>query len=78
MFKESRMLIVFNSEVDVQNPSTAYWRAINLVRANRDVVLDGDRIGIDATNKDSRQALSADSAITELIARRWAEYGFCQ
>ncbi len=78
MFKEARMLIVYNSDVDVQNSSAAYWRAINLVRADRDVILDGGRIGIDATRVEGRRMLTTDFSTIELINRRWSEYGLTQ
>jgi len=76
LFKNSRLLAVFNSEVDVQNPASAYWHALNCVRADVDVQSAGLQILIDATVRQERKPLVADAKIKELVDERWSEYGF--
>lgn len=76
LFKKSRFLAVYNSEVDVQKPASAYWHALNCVRADVDVQNRGSRILIDATVRQERKSLLADSKITELVDQRWNDYGF--
>jgi len=73
--KQSRLLVVFNAEVDVHNPAEAYWHAINRVQGDRDIVLDGEKLGLDATVATERQPLVPDLDILELVTRRWPEYG---
>jgi 4-hydroxy-3-polyprenylbenzoate decarboxylase len=75
MFKRSRLLVIFDAEVDVQNPSEAYWYAVNRVRGDRDILIDGVKVGIDATNQQNRRTVQADPDTLQLLKRRWPEYG---
>ena len=76
LLKNSRLLVVFNSEVDVQNPTSAYWHALNCVRADRDLQIYGSRVVIDATVRQKRKPVVADAKIMEMVDERWSEYGF--
>lgn len=75
LFKRSRLLAVFNSEVDVQNPASAYWHALNCVRADVDVQSNGLRMFIDATVRQARMPVQADTKTSNLVDQRWNEYG---
>ncbi|MDX9710261.1 MAG: UbiD family decarboxylase [Trichloromonas sp.] len=76
LFKRSRLLAVYNSEVDVQNPASAYWHALNCVRADVDAQSNGLQILIDATVRQERKPVVADAKIMDLVDQRWNEYGF--
>lgn len=76
LFKNSRLLAVFNAEVDVQNTSLAYWHALNCVRSERDVYSQGGKIIIDASVRQERKPLLADARIAQRIDQHWSEYGF--
>lgn len=76
LFKNSRLLVFFNSEVDVQSPASAYWHALNCVRADRDIQVQGSRTVIDATVRQERKPVIADAKIKETVDERWSEYGF--
>lgn len=75
LLKHSRLLMVFDADVDVQDPSEAYWRAINRLQADRDILIDGVRVGVDLTGRQQRRLVEADPDILLLLERRWAEYG---
>ena len=75
LLKHSRLLVVFDADVDVHNPSEAYWRAVNCVQGNRDILIDGVKIGIDVTRKQTRRAVKSDPETLLLLSRRWSEYG---
>jgi 4-hydroxy-3-polyprenylbenzoate decarboxylase len=72
--KQSRLLVVFDADVDVQNPSEAYWRAINRVQADRDILIDGVKVGIDVTGHLDRKLVETDLETRQLLERRWSEY----
>ena len=76
LFKNSRLLAIFNSEVDVQNPASAYWHALNSARTDRDVQIHGSQIVIDATVRQDRMPVIADAKVKDLIDERWSAYGF--
>ncbi len=75
LLKHSRLLVVFDADVDVQNPSETYWRAVNRMQADRDILIDGARVGVDVTGRQDRQPVAADPETLQLLARRWSEYG---
>jgi 4-hydroxy-3-polyprenylbenzoate decarboxylase len=79
--KSSRLLVVLDEDVDVQDLSRSFWRAINEVDPGRDVIIDGRRVGIDATRKVEGEGVAPpepvrrDEATRKLVDGRWAEYG---
>ncbi len=75
LLKHSRLLVVFDSDVDVQDPSEAYWHAVNRVQADRDILIDGIKLGIDVTRRQDRRPVVADPETLKLLERRWSEYG---
>ncbi|MEJ2699814.1 MAG: UbiD family decarboxylase, partial [Desulfuromonadales bacterium] len=81
--KSSRLLVILDEDVDVQDLSRSFWRTINNVDPGRDVVLEGRRLGVDATRKllgegegaGPPEPLSRDEATRKLVEGRWPEYG---
>jgi 4-hydroxy-3-polyprenylbenzoate decarboxylase len=80
-FARSRMIVLVD---DGQNPSDlsgVYWRVMNNVAWERDLVLDGEFLGIDATAKlsvgdSARVAVRMDEKVLEQVKERWRDYGF--
>ncbi len=72
-FDRSRLLLFFDEQTDVQDAQGCFWRAINRVDAERDLLRDGRRLAIDATRM-TGQPLAIDPAVNDLLDRRWAEY----
>jgi 4-hydroxy-3-polyprenylbenzoate decarboxylase len=79
--RQARLLVVFDQEVDVQDAAHAYWRAVNQIDAQRDLVVDQGRLGIDATRKlpteggGSGKKVSMSEEMLAQVARRWSDYG---
>jgi 4-hydroxy-3-polyprenylbenzoate decarboxylase len=73
--QKSRLLVVLDAETDVQDAGACFWRAVNRVRPDRDLLIDNGRLAIDATGSDSGQPVVAKKAIRDLLDRRWREYG---
>lgn len=73
--QKSRLLVVLDAETDVQDAGACFWRAVNRVRPERDLLVDNGRLAIDATGSDSGQPVVAKKAIRDLLDRRWREYG---
>jgi 3-polyprenyl-4-hydroxybenzoate decarboxylase len=67
--------VVLDAETDVQDAGACFWRAVNRVRPERDLLVDNGRLAIDATGSDSGQPVVAKKAIRDLLDRRWREYG---
>jgi 4-hydroxy-3-polyprenylbenzoate decarboxylase len=72
--KRSKLLILLDSDVDLRNPSLNYWRTVNLLEESR-ILTDRGRIGIDATGIDPATLVEKSQETTDLVIRRWSEYG---
>lgn len=73
--KSAKLLVVLDHDVDVKDLSSAFWRAVNHVDVTRDVIIDGNRVGIDATRKGSAKMVEMDVETDKLVKERWSEYG---
>lgn len=84
MLRSSRLLVILDEDVRVQDLGESFWRTINHLDPNRDIVIGGSRIGIDATRKKPDEGkghawppeVTQDDKIRRLVERRWDEYGF--
>ncbi len=77
-FAKARLLVMVDVEQDPADAAGVCWRVMNNVVWGRDLVIDGERVGIDATRKpdDERVALQMDKETLRLVEGRWREYGF--
>lgn len=73
-FNRSKLLLFVDDQADVQDARGCFWRAINRVDVERDLLRDGQRLAIDATRL-TDQPLTLDPAVKNLLDHRWAEYG---
>ncbi len=79
-----KFVIAVDGDVDPRDLSTVMWKVFNNIDARRDLVINGDRIGVDATKKWSEEGLTRawpkDITMTEQmkqkVSERWKEYGF--
>jgi 4-hydroxy-3-polyprenylbenzoate decarboxylase len=83
LLRNSRLLVILDEDVRVQDLSESFWRTLNHLDPNRDVVIGDSRIGIDATRKgpdegkghDWPPQVKLDDKTRRLVERRWEEYG---
>lgn len=73
-FDGARLLVFFDEQTEVQDAEDCFWRAVNRLIPERDLLRDGDRLAIDATHLPGK-LLAADSGVRTLLERRWSEYG---
>lgn len=73
--KSSRLLVLVDEGVDVQRPAEVFWRAINHLDPDRDILIDGGRIAVDATRRGLGLPVEPDAGTREKVARRWSRYG---
>jgi 4-hydroxy-3-polyprenylbenzoate decarboxylase len=79
--RHSRLLIILDEEVEVQDVANVYWRAVNQVDPERDLIIGPGRLGIDATRKLPAEGggiggkVMMSSAVLAQIRRRWSDYG---
>lgn len=74
LLTRSRLLVLFDQRVDVQDASGCYWRAMNRMVADRDLVLAGEALSIDATGE-GRAEVGPTAHTLHILADRWPEYG---
>ncbi|HEY4745796.1 MAG TPA: UbiD family decarboxylase, partial [Desulfuromonadaceae bacterium] len=78
-FGAARLLVFVDAEADGGDFAGVAWRGINLAEFRGDLFPDasGRRWALDATGSSlALQRIAPDPAVSELVARRWQEYGF--
>ena len=78
-----KFVICVDGSVDPKDLSTVMWKVFNNIDAARDLVIIGQKIGIDATRKFRGEGLSRDwpddivmtQEIKQMVTERWSEYG---
>jgi 4-hydroxy-3-polyprenylbenzoate decarboxylase len=78
-----KFVICVDDSVDPKDLSTVMWKVFNNIDAARDLVILGQKIGIDATRKFRGEGLSRDwpedivmtQEIKQAVSERWNEYG---
>ena len=71
--KNAKLLIVLDSDVDLDNYGQAYWRFINQFDSSR-IYHHGKQTAIDATGVDPKLLVVEDRATSELLQKRTSEY----
>ncbi|MCL1951147.1 MAG: menaquinone biosynthesis decarboxylase [Turicibacter sp.] len=86
-FKEAKIVILFDGDVDLADLSKSAWKVFNNIDAHRDLQKNNGqdfvRLGIDATKKREAHGhprawpddIAMSEGIKEKVSRRWAEYG---
>lgn len=81
--KRGKLIVVVDAAAAPLTISNAFWRAINETRLPFDLELDDGFLGIDATAKfpeeggiNENKPLRQDASVSDLVERRWREYGF--
>lgn len=78
-----KFVICVDDGVDPADLSTVMWKVFNNIDAARDLVMIGQKIGVDATRKFRSEGLSRDwpddivmtEEIRQAVSERWKEYG---
>jgi 4-hydroxy-3-polyprenylbenzoate decarboxylase len=78
-----KFVICVDGSVDPSDLSTVMWKVFNNIDAGRDLVIHGQKIGIDATRKFRGEGLTRDwpddivmtEEIKLAVSERWNEYG---
>ena len=75
--QRARLLLVLDERTDIQNLSESFWKALNRIDPQRDVIIEDGRIGFDATGlqETGREEIVSSAEITEIVQQRWDEYG---
>lgn len=72
----SRLLVLFDREVDVHDPRENFWRALNALNDNCSLSRIGTTCVFDATGVAQRsRRCSRSPEIEAQVTRRWQEYG---
>jgi 4-hydroxy-3-polyprenylbenzoate decarboxylase len=77
-FGRSRLLVLVDEIQDPADEAGVCWRIMNNVAWGDDLLVEGETLVVDATRKprERREPVEPDPDITDLVARRWREYGF--
>ncbi|NOQ51690.1 MAG: UbiD family decarboxylase [Desulfuromonadaceae bacterium] len=71
--QKSKLLILLDSDIDLQDFSTAYWRLINRIDEKR-IYRNGKRLAIDATGVDPKTLVVEDEQTVKQLRPRFADF----
>jgi 4-hydroxy-3-polyprenylbenzoate decarboxylase len=70
----ARLLIVGAADHDPHDPAAAFWRVINRVDWQRDLLVAGNRLAVDARRLPPGGPVRSDPATLAKVLERWADY----
>ncbi|AMV70894.1 UbiD family decarboxylase [Desulfuromonas carbonis] len=76
LLARARLLVLFDQGVDVQQPATCYWQALNRVDPEEGIWSRDGLLNIDASDSRTAPVVGAEPGTAARIAERWREFGF--
>lgn len=81
-----KVVICVDDSVDPNDLSTVMWKVFNNIDAARDLVMIGQKIGIDATRKFREEGLTRDwpddivmtDEVKRVVSEKWSAYGLSE
>lgn len=80
--RKGKLLVVVDAVEEPLTVQRGFWQALNQVDFDRDLLLSGGCLGIDATRKlpeeggdPAYRELKQDTEVSALVRKRWREYG---
>lgn len=75
LLRKSRLIVLLDKESDLYQEDNIYWRTINADCWQKSVLIDGDKMVIDARNISGRHKVSSDLTTLSKVIKRWQEFG---
>lgn len=80
---EDKFVICVDDSVDPKDMSTVMWKVFNNIDAQRDIIIRGYKIGIDATKKLTGEGITREwpdditmtDDVKQAVGERWSKYG---
>jgi 4-hydroxy-3-polyprenylbenzoate decarboxylase len=74
LLKGARMLVLGAEDQEAQDPSAVFWRALNRVDWQRDLLIADERLAVDA-RRVRGTSVQSDPQVVAQVLSRWGEYG---
>lgn len=75
LLAKSRLLVLFDAVVDVQNDAACYWHAVNRVDPERGMELVAGGLNLDASGAAETAVVGPDAATRARILEHWQPWG---
>lgn len=75
LLKESRLLVIGVADHDPHDPAAVFWRVLNRVDWNRDLLVVSGRLAVDARRLPAGALVRSDKDVMQKVLNRWREYG---
>jgi 4-hydroxy-3-polyprenylbenzoate decarboxylase len=76
LLRGSRLLVIGAADHDPHDPAAVFWRVLNRVSWERDLLIENGRLAIDARRLPAGLPVRADPAVLQAVLARWSEYRF--
>lgn len=74
LLKGSRLLVLGSEDQDPRDPSAVFWRVLNRVDWQRDLLVAGKQLAVDA-RRVRGNSVQSDPQVVSKVSCRWSEYG---
>jgi 4-hydroxy-3-polyprenylbenzoate decarboxylase len=74
LLQGARLLIIGRSDHDPHDPAAVFWRALNRVDWQRDLLVVAGRLAVDARRLPPGEPVRSDPAVLAKVLARWSEY----
>jgi 4-hydroxy-3-polyprenylbenzoate decarboxylase len=78
LLKNSRLLLLLDSDVPLRDPGQVYWRVINTFAWPALHRIVGDKVVLDARTPRGVRRVAPAGEVAEKVQRRWKEYGLIE
>lgn len=75
LLRNSRLIVLLDENSDLHQASNTYWRIVNADCWQGRVLIDGERMVVDARNLSGRHRVSSDLVTLDKVTKRWREFG---
>lgn len=74
LLRKSRLLVIGAGDHDPRDPAAVFWRVLNRVDWDHDLLIDGGRLAIDARRLPAGEFVRSDAGVMRKVLDRWHEY----
>jgi 4-hydroxy-3-polyprenylbenzoate decarboxylase len=75
LLEKARLIVLLDSDTDVKQTSQVYWRIVNISNWNKHLLIEHDRLIIDARWTPRAGKVGPDQATLDKVLARWGAYG---
>jgi hypothetical protein len=74
LLKDARLLVVGADDHDPRDAAGVFWRVLNRVEREQDLLVENGRLTVDARRIPQGEPVRCDPTVLHAVLARWSEY----